>query len=119
MNAAPILKRDTLTKQEKFSWRFTQIVTMLCDQRPPPELVSAWLNPDAEDIRLQLWVIEHMRERWAQGIELLDAAHAIADTPAEGSGGLERSALTACIESLRRENEMLKAQLSQSLEIFL
>ena len=63
--------------------RFTESMTLLCGQRPPADLVAAWLDKDADDHRLQEFAVEHA-PAWAQGIGVLDAAHVMASQPTEG-----------------------------------
>lgn len=63
--------------------RFTEAVTLLCGQRPPADLVAAWLDKDADDHRLQDFAASH-GPVWSQGIGLLDAAHLMASQPTEG-----------------------------------
>ena len=58
-------------------------------RRPPAELrplVVGWFG-DPDDERLQGWLADRLVLRWAQAIEVIDAAEAIADTPAEGHWG--------------------------------
>jgi hypothetical protein len=64
--------------------RFADAVSLLCGRRAPTEFVTAWLDCDLEDNRLQQFAIEHGPE-WAQGIVVLDAAHMLAATPEEGA----------------------------------
>jgi hypothetical protein len=62
--------------------RFASAVTLLCKGRKPPAgLVAGWL--DRSDDGLQEFAIDN-GPAWAQGIALLDAAKALADSPVEG-----------------------------------
>lgn len=66
-----------------YQQRFTEVVSLLCRASPPADMVEGWLTPEADDHRLQEWAIEHA-PNWSQGIGVLDAAHVMADQPAEG-----------------------------------
>jgi hypothetical protein len=45
-------------------------------------MMSAWLDVDGSDLRLQNFCAEHGPE-WAQGIAVIDAAQVLADQPTE------------------------------------
>ncbi len=62
--------------------RFADAVERLCGRRAPEDMVDAWLTPGCDDGRLQEFAVEH-GPAWAQGIVLLDAAHLMAENPAE------------------------------------
>lgn len=64
--------------------RFGDAMQALCrGQRPPDEMLTAWLDADADDHRLQDFACRHGFS-WAQGIGLIDAAQLGADHPTEG-----------------------------------
>lgn len=67
----------------KYIDRLGDAMELLCSgERPPDELISAWLDPKADDHRLQDFSCEHGPE-WAQGIAVIDAAIVLADQPTE------------------------------------
>lgn len=64
--------------------RFGDAMALLCGgKRPSDEVLTAWLDTDADDMRLQEFAVEH-GPAWAQGIGLIDAARTMADQPTEG-----------------------------------
>lgn len=72
--------------QDSTTWvvRFQQAITLLTDGLlPPPEdMIRAWFTTDNEE--LQRWAAGHAKRLpWAQGIEIIDAAERLADTPDE------------------------------------
>ena len=70
------------TKTTTYLSRFADAVTLLCNgRRPPAPMVAAWV--EMSDDSLQEFAIAN-GPQWAQGIVLLDAAHLLAETPAEG-----------------------------------
>lgn len=77
-----------------YQQRFTEVVSLLCRAAPPSDMVEGWLTPDADDHRLQEWAIEYA-PNWSQGIGVLDAAHVMADQPAEGEGHETRNTYPA------------------------
>lgn len=62
--------------------RFAQALGAFCTESPDPDMCWRWL--ETEDDQLQEWVIDHLRFEWMQGIEAIDAARAVSDTPVEG-----------------------------------
>lgn len=63
--------------------RFGDAIALLCaGNRPPDEMMTAWLDADREDTRLQEFACEH-GPVWAQGIAVIDAAQVLADQPTE------------------------------------
>ena len=72
--------------------RFGEAMALLCSgHRPPDEMLSAWLDTEREDQRLQAFAMEH-GPSWAQGIGVIDAARVLADTPTEILGTADLSA---------------------------
>lgn len=72
--------------------RFVSAVARLVGKTPPDAAVDEWLAyPEVEPqnglFELQEWVVCNLPGdmAWAQGIEILDAAQAIAQTPEEGT----------------------------------
>ena len=64
--------------------RFGDAMELLCaGKRPSEEMLSNWLNPYVDTMDLQNFACEHV-PAWAQGIEMIDAAMMLADTPTEG-----------------------------------
>lgn len=82
---APQAESEPVAGPTTYHQRFTEVVSLLCRAAPPADMVEGWLTPDADDHRLQEWAIEHS-PNWSQGIGVLDAAHVMADQPAEGEG---------------------------------
>lgn len=67
----------------KYLDRFGDAMALLCSgARPPDELIAAWLDPKADDHRLQEFACEH-GPVWAQGIAVIDAARVLVDQPTE------------------------------------
>lgn len=63
--------------------RFGDAMQLLCSgERPSDELMAAWLDPNADDHRLQEFALEHAPS-WSQGIAVIDAARLMAGQPTE------------------------------------
>lgn len=63
--------------------RLGDALELLCaGHRPPDEMMTAWLDTDRDDMRLQSFACEH-GPSWAQGIGVIDAARTLADEPTE------------------------------------
>lgn len=63
-----------------FSERVRTVLWNLCVTEPPLEMVQGWLF-GIDDERLQEWVLKNREPdmRWAEGIEIIDAATKLAD----------------------------------------
>jgi len=67
--------------------RFVEAVSMMTGARPPQEYVQEWIDGVERNSvsRLQAWVAcQEGCLWWAQGIEVLDAAAMLANSPIEG-----------------------------------
>jgi len=78
-------------KGNKMNWkapttylqRLGDAMALLCaGNRPPNEMMTAWLDTERDDIRLQEFACKH-GPTWAQGIAVIDAAQVLADQPTE------------------------------------
>lgn len=75
---------DDWTTPTTYLRRFGDAMALLCaGHRPADEVLTAWLDTDADDMRLQEFAVEH-GPAWAQGIGIIDAARMMADQPTEG-----------------------------------
>jgi len=64
--------------------RLGDALALLCaGHRPADEMMSAWLDTERDDMRLQEFACDH-GPSWAQGIAVIDAARVLADQPTEG-----------------------------------
>jgi hypothetical protein len=71
-----------------YAERFAHAVAILCGAQPPADMVTEWINNIEVngEHRLQSWVLgQSATPAWAQGIVVLDAAHVLANDPAEGA----------------------------------
>jgi hypothetical protein len=67
----------------KYLQRLGDAMALLCaGNRPPDEMLGAWLNECDDDNRLQEFACE-FGPAWAQGIAVIDAAQLLADQPTE------------------------------------
>ena len=66
----------------KYKQRFSEVIQLLTDAKPPTVLVESWLDNTSDD--LQVWIINQLGDSWPQGIAVIDAAIAMADQPKEG-----------------------------------
>lgn len=97
--------------------RLGDAVTLLCaGNRPPNEIVEAWLAPDSEDMRLQEFCISY-GPAWAQGIVCIDAAMVLADGPTEGVEHAQRVNISDLCNKIRyAENDAREAETALSAE---
>lgn len=72
--------------------RFCDVIARFCNGYPPDDYIAGWFT-SSEDGRLQDWVNENIMPgaMWAQGIELIDAAERLADTPSESDNHSART----------------------------
>lgn len=72
--------------------RFRDALTVLCGGKEPSlELCEKWLSNEQDSNGsdpLQDWVCCNTVLPWSQGIIVIDAAYALAESPEEGSGHL-------------------------------
>lgn len=89
----PMRARDVAGGCSRTTWiqRFSNVIARFCADRPPVSLVSAYFGSE-DSTALQDWVNLHLQPdaAWAQGIEIIDAAERLADTPAEGGAHAPR-----------------------------
>lgn len=72
------------TTPTKHLQRFGDAMALLCaGNRPPDEMMTAWLDVDRDDSRLQEFACAN-GPVWAQGLGVIDAAMTLADQPTEG-----------------------------------
>ena len=73
-------------KPTKWIDRFSEAIALLCGAKPPEHLVKEWLDhtDDPHRQNLQDWAACKTPLQWSQGIQVIDAAHALADNPEEG-----------------------------------
>lgn len=67
-----------------YYYRFHVALTLLTGAVPPEGYVLQWLSNE-DDYPFQSWAASN-GPSWAQGLAILDAAHAMADSPCEGEG---------------------------------
>jgi hypothetical protein len=80
--------------------RFGDAMALLCSGvRPSDELLSGWLDAEAEDNRLQTFAVDH-GPSWGQGIGLIDAALTLAEQPTEGVEHEHRASAPPQVEAI-------------------
>lgn len=87
-------KKPHWAKETTWLERFEQALNMMLEEDMPVHKrhIRMWLMDEqfCQTDPLQDWCVSNARLSWCQGIELIDAAWKLADTPAEGGEHEER-----------------------------
>jgi hypothetical protein len=93
--------------------RFGDAMELICGgHRPDDSVMLAWLEPGSESVALQMFAADH-GPAWAQGIEIIDAAMLMANTPTEGVEHEMRIPLSVALnqEIIRLQSLLAEAKL--------
>lgn len=83
---APVVLGDPMGPTT-YPQRVAEALAVLCNGKTPPAgYVEAWLLDEHE--LLQDWAVSNASVCWAQGLGVIDAAVALAESPEEGIGGV-------------------------------
>jgi hypothetical protein len=72
---------EALKDLPSFNLRIQKVLSLLCEEEPSIGLIDDWLINESEEIIS--WILSKCKLNWAQGIEIIEAAQSIAESPQE------------------------------------